>query len=469
MSTFQIVHARNLSFCYFQSEVIIENLDFSLAFGQKIAITGSNASGKSTFAKILAGELQPDQGILKRVGSVRFVTQDFTSQCDGLSGGELRMRAIEKAFRSNADLLILDEVTNDLDISNKRKFLKMLEGFGGASILVTHDPLVLDSVDGIWELRNSKLQYHPPGYEAYAQRIGEEERQTTEKIFSLKSQKRKAKLHAEENLQRQLKKTARGKKQGIKSNLPKAVLGAKKRQAQNTLAKLQSVHEKIVAQTVENIQTMEKNLRQRSTFDWDFEVTRVPESKLMASVKDFKLKGSSQTMSFEIFGPKKVQLCGKNGVGKSTLLQALANDLSALKRVDGLFYINSALKLFDQRLARFQQNVSLWQFFQEKTRLPLTESRSILGRLAFDQKEQERKLWQLSGGEKMRVELALTLCDPVPPQILLLDEPTNHLDLDSRRILQKFLNDYQGAIIVVSHDTRFMESISIDEKITLGA
>jgi ATPase subunit of ABC transporter with duplicated ATPase domains len=108
-------------------------------------------------------------------------------------------------------------------------------------------------------------------------------------------------------------------------------------------------------------------------------------------------------------------------------------------------------------------------WFQNATGLEQSLARSLLGRLGFEQDDQLRPVSVLSGGERVRLEIALALNVAAPPQMLLLDEPTNHLDLESRRILQSFVEGFEGGLVVVSHDEAFVSSLDFDAILDLDA
>jgi ATPase subunit of ABC transporter with duplicated ATPase domains len=467
MAKANLVRISNLSFSYFESEPLIEGLSLVLSAGQRIALTGPNGCGKSTLLRLIVGQLQAREGAVVRESRVSVLSQDASGEHPNLSGGESRWRSFEAAFQSQADFLLLDEPTNDLDEESKMEFFQKLANFSGAALIVSHDPQVLDSVDEIWELKKGRLQKHPPGYLAYVERIEGEERRLVEQIASLERDKRDRESQARLVTERQEKRAQRGKLAGIRSNLPKIVRGHKKRKAEATLAKLNDVHSKRLQASEAELESARRRLRQISVFKWDTSVSKPPHSKRLISVLDLKMRGFQTPLSFEVLGPKRVHLAGRNGSGKSTLLRALSGDTAALSRVSGSLSVGVPFHLFDQKLSQFSSPLPLWEWFHARISRQISEARQILGRLGFEQEEQERPVLGLSGGEKVRLELAAAVYAREVPQLLLLDEPTNHLDLESRRILVEFLKSYEGALLLVSHDQRFLQSLSFDMRIDL--
>ncbi|MCE9599018.1 MAG: ATP-binding cassette domain-containing protein [Spirochaetia bacterium] len=464
MGSLQVCRADDISFSY-SAESLIEGVSFRLHFGQKVALVGPNGCGKTSLLKILIGEIEPD-GSLQTTHSSLLIEQhggDLT-----VSGGESRLAALKDAFRLDHELLLLDEPTNDLDSNAKAWFLKNLKTFPGAVLAISHDPSLLDAVNEIWELKNGNLIKHPPGYKAFIERIELEEAALTQTISNLTSELKNRKRKARELIARQEKRAIRGEKQGRKANLPQIIRGAKKRQAENTLARVRIVQADRSDEDRENLELARQRLREVSEFKWDAAVTKPPAGKRLCEVRNFSLKLNPGDLSFILTGSSRIHLKGPNGSGKSTLLKALAGDVDARRRCNGEFYLGAPHCLFDQRLTQFVSSESLWKWFQTKLETEVSAARLLLGSLGFTQEEQERPVSRLSGGERMRLELALCVNQKQPPQLLLLDEPTNHLDLESRKILNGFLRDFQGALIVVSHDSHFLNSQIFDEVIGLS-
>jgi len=464
---FMPLQASRIHFSYSAHQDLLQGVELQLIEGTKVALTGPNGGGKTTLLRLLAGAIDPAQGHISGSNDIRLLEQHVQSEGNPVSGGEARISALRETLFSGARILLLDEPTNDLDDDARRWLINSLARFKGALLIVSHDPQILDLVDEIWELRHGKILRQPPGFTEYIARLDDEENRLKSDIESIKSETKKAETHARQVVQSQQKRMARGKKAGIKSNLPKKVRGAKKRQAQMTLAKVESVQDDRTAKVRERLSQAKARLRQISMFEWDRAITRPPEGKRLLRIENARMSNFDRSLSFEMTGPRRIHLKGKNGSGKSTLLRAFCGETNALKRVEGKFYLSDPFQLFDQGLSQFTSTESLWAWFQRKTLLEMSFARSLLGRLGFEQEEQQRPVSALSGGERVRLEIAFALNSKDPPTMLLLDEPTNHLDIESRRILQAFVNDFEGGLIVVSHDNAFVSSLEFDDVIDL--
>ena len=458
MSVHSLLTATRLRFSYGSGEPLIADVSLRLSAGQRIALVGPNGSGKSTLVRLLSGELQPDAGTITGAPPLQ-VAQHVTAEISTRSGGEARLQSLRAAFSAGASVILLDEPTNDLDPDARTHFAALLDDYQGAVLMVTHDPALLDRVDEIWELRSGGLQCHAPGFAAYAQRIEQEEARLRHAIASLEQEKRRGELKAAAVHERQEKRAARGRKAGKKANLPAICRGTLQRRAEETAGKLDAVHEKRGQEDARKLTAARRRLRQLSCFRWDGAAAVPPAGKRLVQVA---------RLDFVLRGPRRVHLRGRNGSGKSTLLAAIAGDQQARQRFGGEILVGAPVCLFDQRLARFTSAQPLWDWFRGRLGTDTAAARTLLGRLGFEQEDQLRPVACLSGGERVRLELALALYLAEPPQLLLLDEPTNHLDLESRRILTDFVHGYPGALIVVSHDERFLNALRIDESIDLS-
>ncbi|MBL8018121.1 MAG: ABC-F family ATP-binding cassette domain-containing protein [Leptospirales bacterium] len=469
----QQLFADRISFSYSET-ALLRDVSFTLHLGQKAALVGPNGSGKTSLLRILAGALEAT-GQVQTSSSFAFVQQH--SQNSGVSGGEARLAALREAFNSPTTLLLLDEPTNDLDEAARTWFLHSLMQFSGAALIVSHDPSVLNAVDAIYEIKHGTLIKHPPGFESFVDRVATEETSLQEQISNITSALKARERKARAVIERQEKRASRGERHGRKANLPQILRGMKKRQAQNTLARLKTVQTDRTAGEREELILARQRLRDANDFIWDGSFTRPPASKRVCEVRDFvlltetetSLRSSPRPVSFVLSGPMRVHLRGANGSGKSTLMRTLSGDGDARRRCSGDFFLGVRHSLMDQQLAQFQSSETLWSWMQPRLEQDVGSTRSILGRLGFTQDEQQRPVNQLSGGEKMRIELCLCLHRNHSPQLLLLDEPTNHLDLQSRRILGNFLSQFEGALIVSSHDIHFLNSLHFDFVVDLSS
>jgi len=172
--------------------------------------------------------------------------------------------------------------------------------------------------------------------------------------------------------------------------------------------------------------------------------------------------------SLRITGPERISLAGPNGAGKTTLLKlavgALAPSRGTVERAEG------RIAMLDQHVSLLDWNSSVLDNIRRSNPdRGSEEAHAICARFAFRNRDALRIVGTLSGGERMRAGLAATFAGAAPPWLLILDEPTNHLDLDSIELLEQALRDYDGALLVVSHDAAFLERIGIEREVAIGS
>lgn len=176
--------------------------------------------------------------------------------------------------------------------------------------------------------------------------------------------------------------------------------------------------------------------------------------------------GYSSPLSFTIYSGEHWHIQGRNGCGKSTLLKVLAGQLSSLK---GEWRLSGGFCYLDQHLSLLEKTLPVAEaLHQYQSSFTVEQWRTQLGMLRIRGDKSLLPLQQLSGGEQLKATLLALTHSPNPPAILLLDEPDNHLDLDSKQLLEEVLHDYQGTLLLVSHDDAFIEHCNITHTLNLS-
>ena len=359
---------------------------------------------------------------------------DLNAKMDNLSGGQIKRVAlakllIETRVEHKHTLLIMDEPTNHLDVDMVEWLEQYLSRAMVTLLLVTHDRYFLDSVcDMIWEIEDKKLYVHHGAYAQYLEN----------------------KSIREENLNATIDKA---------NNLYRKELEWMRRQPKARTTKSKS--------RIEAFYETEKTAKmdtKKQELELDFGMKRLGKKilELRNINKKFGDKIILDNFSYQFQRGEKVGIIGKNGVGKSTLL----NIIQGLETYDsGEIEVGETIKFgyFSQKGLTYKEDQRMIDFMKDIAEYyPLTNGKSIsasqfLKMFLFNEQTQYTTISNLSGGERRRLYLISVLFQN--PNFLIFDEPTNDLDLPTLTVLESFLAQFQGCLIIVSHDRYFMDKI----------
>ena len=342
-----------------------------------------------------------------------------------LSGGEKTRVSLAKLLLQKPDLLILDEPTNHLDLASIEWLEEFLKKYNKAFLLVSHDRVFLDNVcNKIFEIENMKLHEYSGNFSSFM--IQKEMILKGEIKEYEKQQDRIKKLneYIERNRAGRMAKQARGKQKLLSHLLvhdnpdytpPKMKL---KFEIKNT--------------TSDSVLTLED------------------------VCKNFDNKTLLKDICLKVYKGERIGIIGKNGCGKSTLLKLIANklplDSGSIKIAQ-----NAMMEYFDQNVDDLYPDNTILQEINTNINYTQEYLRSMAASFLFKDEDVDKRIKDLSGGEKVRVSFIKLI--QKHPNFLLLDEPTNHLDIYSIEILEQALSDFQGTLVVVSHNRHFLDSV----------
>ncbi len=450
---------------------LFTDLSVTVASGDRLAVVGINGCGKSTLLAVLAGDVEPEAGTVRRGRGARVVTLDqmavlpdgtvreavggawegaavldrlgMTALVDTdvrrLSGGQAKRVALARALVTlgdggEGDLLILDEPTNHLDMDSIAWLEERLAAFTGGLVLVTHDRHVLDRLTTrILELDRGAGHVHEGGYASYLDARAE-------------------RAEREVSTERKRRNLARAELAWLRRGAP-----ARTRKPKAHIASARAVVDGHAPEPARSDELPLADLVQMPRLgDTVIELDDVSdgygELELFAHL-DLKL------------GPgERLGIVGVNGSGKSTLLDVLSGRRPPRS---GRVVQGTTVRVgyYDQRGAELPPDTRVRELVAGPARPPDWTDAALLERLWFGTDAQWAPVRLLSGGERRRLQLALVLRQG--PNVLLLDEPTNDLDLDTLRALEDMLDTWPGTLVVVSHDRVFLER-TVEDVVVLG-
>lgn len=494
----------------FNGNVLFDNVSFSLNIEDKLGLIGQNGAGKTTLLKMILNEVPIDSGtihlqngktigylsqvmihsfdntlmeemlisfqnvidlehelqeimnqlatdpnnesLLKKYGNIEnrfnnlggynyhylidlmiskfgFSSEDYNRKISSFSGGERNKIAFTKLLLSHPDILILDEPTNHLDVETIEWLEEYLHNYDGAVIIVSHDRYFIDNVcNCIFEIANKSGEFYRGNYSYYL----------NEKV--LRFERRLQEYNLQEKEIEHLKSLiARFKPKPTKVGLAKD-------------------REKKLAKIMENKLERPKEYSPKVHFNiQSLEMGKVKQVTLDQLTFGYN-RPLTTPLSLTVFYGDKIGIIGNNGTGKTTLLKTIGE---FYKPLSGILHKHRNLKIgyIDQNQIQIDSELSVFDYFHSfYDNMTNYEIRHHLGSFLFRQDDVFKTVNELSGGEKVRLSFAKLVLKKY--DILLLDEPTNHLDIETRKVLESALQEYQGTIIFVSHDRYFIEELA---------
>ena len=496
------------------TDVIIKGADFHINGGDRVGLVGRNGAGKTTLLNMLTGELRPDGGriympaglrmgylrqrdnfggdmtvmeavesifeplrrleeqiasaadmvaqtpedcaLLLRLDSLQqeyemrggytyksemtgilssmaFGPEYYDKKIGTLSGGERTRLALAALLLEKPDLLILDEPTNHLDIGMLKWLEQYLSSYRGSMIIVSHDRYFLNrTVNRIFEIEHHRLRTYDGNYDEYLEK---------------KRQQSEAEMRAYENQQREISRQ-------------EAMIRAMKERGTEHLAKRARSREKRLdmIERIEKPKSAEDSMKIRFEQDFQSGSDVIMAEDLSKSFGEGKNRRKLfDHVSLDIKRGEKICIVGQNGIGKTTLLKIIMNEIrpdSGRIRAGHnvtFGYYDQGQMLLDPSNTVLEEMKNTYRLYTD------TKMRSILGRFLFKGDDVFLKVRDLSGGEKARLSLLKMMLGGA--NTLILDEPTNHMDIESKEVFEEALAEFPGTAVIVSHDRYFLQKI----------
>ena len=356
-----------------------------------------------------------------------FSKEDMQKQIKDFSGGQKTKIALIRLILSKPDLLILDEPTNHLDVTTIEWLEKYLSRYKNALIIVSHDRMFLDKiVNKVYEIEYAAFTLYTGNYSSYE-------------------------IQKKERYEKQLKDYEYQQAEIKRLRQIADRFRYKPTKAKMALSKLKQIERMDIVDRPNRYDTRSftKNFKLKET-----------SGKLVLKTEELKFgyKEPLGVTSFELFRGDTLGIIGANGKGKSTLLKTL---MEKIPKLGGHFSFgfNVDKEYFDQELSFKDENSTVIEDFENEFKnMTTTDIRSALASFMFYADDVQKQIKDLSGGQKVRLELCKIIRKG--PNTLLLDEPTNHMDIIGKETLERLLQAYEGTTIVVSHDRYFINKIA---------
>lgn len=433
--------------------------------GDRIGLVGPNGAGKSTLLHILYGDGDADEGVITRNCPVAMIPQDGEAYGEaagqmvsrmGLaksavkSGGEKTRMAIAAAFSAHAPLLFADEPTTNLDVEGIRTLEKMLCGYQGALVLISHDRELLDRVcTSIWELEEGNVRVFPGNYTAWY----EERRREREFAMSEYEKYRSEKKRLEKNV-------AQIRQQAKTMTKPPKHMGSSEWTLYKGTASIQQGHVQSRGKAIESrLEHMEKKEKPKElpAIAMTLGASHPIKAKVTARIKNLTVEYDGNEVlhdvSLEIPTGERTFLIGPNGSGKTTLIRHLVSKGEHSFVTEGV-----KIGYFSQEHDTLDWNKTVLENVRRFSAVPESIDRAVLANLYMKERDIHKKVSVLSGGERVKTALAQILVSEC--NFMILDEPTNHMDIYTMEALEELLKKWKGTMLVVSHDRKLAENLA---------
>ncbi len=438
---------------------------------ERVGIVGRNGCGKSTLLSVIAGRIEPTSGTVTSTGTVGLLRQaypadwsvaralgvereqavldrviagqgssddlenadwDLSGRIDAalvncglaeisldrrmgsFSGGERIRIGTARLMIEVPDFVLLDEPTNNLDKAGREVIYRVVRDWRGGVVVASHDRALLEEMDRIIELTHLGMRNFGGGWSAFEQARTEERERLSKESDRASAQAQTAKRDAQARVEAQAKRDKAGKAVAAKGSDPKLLLNKRAERAEHTSARSKALGDKILAEAEKARAEAKSKIEIVTPLQIQLPACDIPCGARLLVMDGVEARFGGRKLgpwSLRIDGPERVQLRGANGTGKTTLLR-----------------IGAGLQ-------------------------PAAQGHA------------ERLVGTLSGGERLRAGLAVAFSAQKSPWLLILDEPTNHLDVDTLEALEAALRQFDGALLIVSHDVSFIERVGFDRVI----
>lgn len=397
---------------------------------------------------------------------------DLMQKMETLSGGQKTKVFLAGISIHQPELILLDEPSNHLDVAGRKLLYNFIQSTQNTLIIVSHDRKLLNLLGKVAELDKRGITIYGGNYDFYMEQKLIENNALNQDLQSKEKALRKAKEKERETLERQQKLDIRAQKGLGKAGLPKIVSNTWKNSAERSTAKIAGVHTEKIGGLKEELQELRSALPNIDKMKFGFDNSALHKGKTLIKADEINYSYKNhplwkENLTFQITSGERLVLKGINGSGKTTLIKIILEKLEPqtgkIYRADNkAVYIDQDYSLIDNQLKVYEQaqqfNVSALQEHEIKIRL---------NRFLFTKDDWDKSCSALSGGEKMRLILCCLTINNQSPDIIILDEPTNNLDIQNIEILTSVINEYQGTLIVVSHDETFLAQTNMDRTIEL--
>ena len=398
---------------------------------------------------------------------------DLNQKLETLSGGQKTKVFLAGILIHKPELVLLDEPSNHLDASARELLYSFIKNTTATLIIASHDRKLLNLLHSVYELSKHGITIYGGNYDFYTEQKQIENNALNQDIQSKEKALRKAKEKERETLERQNKLDSRGEKKQKKAGVSRIMMNTLRNNAENSTAKTKGIHAQKIGGISKDLQDLRSGLPEIDKMKFGFDKTDLHKGKIVFTATNINHRFEdrllwNEALNLQILSGERIAIKGSNGSGKTTLIKMI---IGKLNPKSGTIYKAEAKIIYiDQDYSLIENQLTVYDQVQKFNDSGLEEHviKMKLNKFLFSQNDWDKSCNALSGGEKMRLLLCCLTVNTKAPDIIILDEPTNNLDIQNIEILTAAINEYEGTLIVVSHDALFLEEIGIEDFIFLN-
>lgn len=390
-----------------------------------------------------------------------------------LSGGQKTKVFLAGINIHDPQLILLDEPSNHLDLSSRQLLYQFIRRTKSTLVVISHDRQLLNLLDSICELSPQGISIYGGNYDFYAEQKQLAKNALEQDINSKEKALRKAKEKEREALERQHKQDAKGKKKQGKAGVARIMMNTLRNNAEKSTSKTKEVHAERVGGVAQELSILRNQLPDTDKMKFGFSHSSLHQGKVLIKATELNHRYAqqalwAQNLDFQMTSGERIAIKGSNGSGKTTLIHLLLGNLTVNVGQLDITEVKSAY--IDQDYSLINPLLNVYEQAQQFNTGALHEHevKTRLNRFLFGKEDWDKACSSLSGGERMRLMLCCLTLGNQAPDLVVLDEPTNNLDVQNVEILTAAINEYEGTLLVISHDKYFLEQINIQREINLN-
>ncbi len=432
-------------------------------------ITGGNVNSK--YFSALNEEWDIEEKCREAFNLWKIDHLSLNQKMNSISGGEKTKVFLAGIFIHKPEIVLLDEPTNHLDTNSRKILYEYVSKKKHMLVIVSHDRVLLEMLNPIYELTRQKVITYGGNYTFYKESKAKHLQELHKTLKEKEKTLQMAKKTARKAIERKNRIDSRGEKKQ-KGNIPPISMHQLKNKAEKSASKLKGLHSDKIKTIQEDISEFRKDMPDIDEIKINFEDTSLYKGKVLFRAHDINFNYGYQNLwkdsfSLEIRSGDRLVIEGDNGCGKTTLIKIILGDLSP--GIGSMQFTNCKGVYIDQEYSLIEDQFTVFdqaQRFNDGA-MPEHEIKIRLSRFLFKSNSWSKSCNSLSGGEKMRLAICCLMIRQHAPDLFALDEPTNNLDIPNIKILTSAISNYQGTLIVISHDKKFLEDIGVNRKIQI--